>query len=74
VVPERRRLDAELPRRVPVVVPVGDHLAQCVLAGEVALGADGEPPVETDVANTRVVRQEIGDRVGAVVHDDQLGP
>lgn len=55
-----------------VVVPVEQDVAGGVLAGEVALGADGVATVEAEVTNGRVVRDEVADAVGAVVEDDEF--
>ena len=66
-------LRADAPRRVPVVVvPMSDPGAASLLAGEVALGSGVEFALEPEVADARVGRQKIGNRVGAIVDDDQL--
>jgi hypothetical protein len=72
---DRQGLRAEPPRRIPVVVvPVGDHAGGLRLrAGQVALGADRAwRAVEADVADPRIVGDEVAHGVGAVVEDQEL--
>ena len=70
---DRRDLMAEPARSVPiVVVPVGDDLTPGVPAGDVTLFSDARPFGKMNVADAFLTFEEVADRFGAVVNDDEL--
>ena len=70
---QRVDLCAKPPWGVPiVVVPVRNELAGRVLAGEVTLGPDRPTTLEPDVTKPGVVGDEIADRIGTVIDNNQF--
>src|SRR5262249_10925381 len=70
---EHLHLKAQAMRRVPVViVPMGNDLAARFFASVVAFGADRLAVMMAKITDLRVRRDEIGDRIVAVVEDHQF--
>jgi hypothetical protein len=70
---QRIDLIAQTLRRMPVVVvPVRDDVAARGLARPIALRPDRDLLIQAEIANTIILRDEIADRVGAIVDDDQF--
>jgi len=69
---ERLDLIGDTPWRVPVVVEMRGDVAPRHLAGEVELGAERDLFRQALIADRRVGRNQIVDRVVAVVENDEL--
>jgi hypothetical protein len=70
---QRIDLIAQAMRRMPIViVPVRDDLAARGFTRPIALRPNRDFLVQADIANAIIARNEIADRVSAVVDDDQF--
>src|SRR6266702_929072 len=59
--------------RMPIVViPMGDEVTPRLLTGQVALFTNRRSVRQPDIAYAVVWRDQLLDRIRAVVHDDQL--
>jgi hypothetical protein len=59
---------------VPVVVPARDEASFGYFAGEIARRADARFLLMAQIANAGVWRDEVVDKIGALVDDDQFAP